>query len=170
MIRTAAACLAACLLSTSAAATEVGLNSHPFGLGIMLGYPTAISAKYYLGGRANAIDAALASASYRFGERGGAYVHVTYLWHPSVLTSNEAFDMPWHVGIGGVVWSRYWGWRGPDQDWYGDTAAGVRVPFGLDFDLHDIRLQFFGDVAIHVFIVPGLFIDVAGSVGARWYF
>lgn len=171
MNKTKALCLAALLVAPlPARASEIGQSGHPFGLGIMLGYPTAISGKYYLGGRANALDFAVASASYRWGERGGAYVHLTYLWHPSVLTSEPGFDLTWHFGVGGVVWSRYWGIRGRDEVWYGDTAAGVRVPIGLDFDLNQVRLQFFGDIAGHVFIAPGVFIDIAASIGGRYYF
>ena len=45
-----------------AEAIEVG--SRPFGLGVVLGDPTGLSAKYYLGGPTNAVDFALAFDTY----------------------------------------------------------------------------------------------------------
>ena len=150
-----------------ALASEVGTGAHPFGLGVSLGYPTAISAKYYLAD-GHAIDAALATASYDWGRRGGVYFHMTYLWHPSVLVRDSGFDLGWHTGVGGVVWSRYWGYW--DDRWHGDSALGARVPLGLDMDLRSVRLQFFAELALNVYLMPGTFIDPGAALGIRYYF
>ncbi len=150
-----------------AEASEVG--SRPFGLGVVLGDPTGLSAKLYLGSGANAIDFALAFDTYDSRDRydGDAlYFHATYLWHPSVLASGSVAEMPWHVGVGGFAESDRFGGR---NDGY-DDGIGVRVPIGLDVNLEGAPIQFFGDIALRVGILPGTYIDFDLGLGARYYF
>ena len=155
--------LALATLNT-AHATEVG--SRPFGLGVVLGDPTGLSAKYYLGGPTNAIDFALAFDTYSDNGNtdGWMYFHATYLIHPSVLAKPQGFEMPWHVGVGGYVMSDEFQ-SSNDRD-----ALGVRVPIGLDFNLDAIPLQFFGDIALRVNLLPATGIDFDLGIGARFYF
>jgi hypothetical protein len=145
----------------SASATEVG--SRQFGLGVVLGDPTGISAKYYLGGPTNAVDVALAFDTFG-NETGWFYLHATYLIHPSVLAKPQGFEMPWHVGIGGFVSSDEFRNTG-DRD-----RIGVRAPIGLDFNLDDYPLQFFGDIALRLEILPGTDVDFDVGIGGRYYF
>jgi hypothetical protein len=86
-------------------------------------------------------------------------LHADYLWHPSVLTSSPELEIPWHVGIGGFAVSTPIG-----------GGIGVRVPLGVDFDLHNVPLQFFADVALVVGVLPGTVIGVSPCVGGRYYF
>lgn len=145
-----------------AQATQVGTSGHPFGLGLAIGYPgTGISGKYFLGGRQNAIEGVVGAWS---GRRGRWYLHGIYLWHPSVLARASGFELPWHVGVGPFV-ADPGPWR-----WRGDVVAGVRVPVGLDFDLTDVRLQFSGDVAANLVLVPDVFFDLSITISARYYF
>lgn len=150
-----------------ASATEIGQGGHPFGLGLTIGYPsTGISGKYYLGGRRNAIEGVIATWSDRWAY-GGWYLHGVYMWHPSVLARESGFELPWHIGVGGFVAD---GYRGGRRFWYQDETVGVRVPIGLDFDLTDIRLQFSGDLAAHVGLIPTIYVDLAVNISARYYF
>lgn len=148
----------------TASATEVG--SRPFGLGVVLGDPTGLSAKLYLGGPANAVDFALAFDTYsnNGATNGWMYFHATYLIHPSVLAKPNGFEMPWHVGVGGYILSDEFQ-SSNDRD-----AFGVRVPIGLDFNLDDLPLQFFGDIALRVNLFPDTDIDFDLGIGARYYF
>src|SRR5688572_13561434 len=101
------------LLAGSAQAGEIG-GARVFGLGVILGDPTGLSAKLYLNGT-NALDFALAFDTYGPYDRGAdGHFHVTYLWHPSVLASGSGVEVPWHVGVGGFVWTDRW--RGAFDD------------------------------------------------------
>lgn len=148
--------------SSDANATEVG-SSNPFGLGVILGDPTGLSGKYYIGGPRNAIDVALSFDTYGDDE-GWVYVHASYLWHPSLLASG-AVEVPWFVGVGGVAGTDRWDGRGDDDD-----GLGVRVPVGIDVNLNSIPLQFFGEIALNVFVIPRTDIDLGLGIGARYYF
>ena len=153
-------------LAPTAHASEVGTSAHPFGLGLTVGYPTGISGKYYLANRGNAIQGTVA-VDPGVGEAGGLYLDAVHLWHPSVLTQEVGFVLPWHGGVGGFLSDGYgWGSR------FGDGAAlGVRGVIGLDFDLEDIPLQISGDLGLNIGVHSwnGLFYDPSITVGVRYY-
>ena len=155
--------------SSTAAASEIGTGGHRFGLGLSVGYPTGLSAKYYPGGRSQAIEGVLA-VDPGIGD-GGIYLHAAYLWHPDVLAREPGFELPWHVGIGGFLWDDYYGW-GYGRWGAGGTAIGGRGQIGLDFDLEDIRLQISADVSLHIGVFTGgfLFYDVPIAITVRYFF
>jgi hypothetical protein len=149
-----------------ASATDVGVNGHAFGLGLQLGAPSGITGKYYLGGRRNAIDFVVGGfLDTRAGFNNSLYLQGTYLWHPSTLVHDPAFDLDWYVGVGGFVWDL--------GVWTG--AAGAHVPLGLAFDLNDpsvSQLQFYGEIALNVNVLPnGLgWYGIGLAIGGRYYF
>lgn len=150
-------------LGQQASATEIG--DRPFGLGVILGDPSGLSAKYYLGGRSTALDFALAFDTYGPTD-GWMYFHGSYLIHPSVLGRGDGVEFPWHVGIGAFAMSGRFG-----NDVVDDLDfVGLRVPLGVDADLEAIPLQFFADLALRVSIIPGTDIDFDAGIGARYYF
>src|SRR5215216_27630 len=75
-----------------------------FGLGLELGAPTGLSAKYFFGG-SMAVQCGLGVMRdnwyYRYSN--GLHLHAELVWHPVVLTSNSTFSLPLHVGVGGRV-------------------------------------------------------------------
>src|SRR6266571_70227 len=116
MHRLAPLALAAALLAAPGRADAEGRS---FGLGVILGNPTGISAKAYLA-RAHAIDAAVGAA---FLHGSGLHIHADYLWHPVILAEDEAFTLPLYIGIGGRMLFR--GREGRT----GDTLhLGPRIP------------------------------------------
>lgn len=145
----------------TAHATEVG-NRADIGVGIVLGEPTGITGKIYLS-REHALDVTLGTGTYDNGRDSGLWLSVVYLWHPSVLHSDPAFDLGWHFGVGGFV---------TDHQVQSDAAIGARVPVGLDFTLHDVPLQFFIDVSADVEIVPDPVQDLwlGLGLGGRYFF
>jgi hypothetical protein len=162
----------------AAAPAEAGSigSSHPFGLGVGIGLPTAITGKYYLGGDVNALEFQLGAwgdfnHGYYGHGYGSIYVHVVYLWHPSVVAEGSGFEIPWHVGVGGALWSGggYCGW-GNNHYCGDDLALAARVPIGLDFNFDDPRFQIFGDLALNVLVFPGINLDLGLQIGARYYF
>ncbi len=155
--------------ATTAEATEIG-SSRQFGLGIQLGSPTALTGKLYMGGRQNALDFALGTFYDNYGPYDSLWVHVSYHWHLVELTSGGGVAIPFRIGVGGFLNTfdyDYW-----DNDYYldNDLAVGVRVPFGLDFDLESAPVQFYIELAPEITILPPLYILGDGGIGVRYYF
>jgi hypothetical protein len=151
-----------------------------FGLGIMLGAPTGLSGKYFTG-PSNAIDFGIGYlGGYR--DDDGFHVHADYLWHPVSLVSDEAFELPLYVGIGG----RFWNWShchaGCDIR-HGGGAIGVRGPLGIAFDFNNVPIDIFVELALVLDFFftddddfddnddyDGIDIDLNGAIGFRYYF
>lgn len=134
-----------------------------FGLGLMLGAPTALSGKYFYG-RSTAFDFGVGAVRY-VRNRDGLHLHVDHLWHPVSLAHDAAFELPLYFGLGVRVF---------DFDGAG-TALGVRVPIGIAFDFNNVPLDIFVEGAL----VVDTFLDYDGdynradfnvAVGFRYWF
>ncbi len=124
-----------CLFAAQTHAEPVS-HKEGWGLGLMLGSPLGINAKYWLGG-ANAFDLAI-------GGGPGLRFHGDYDWGiAQVLRNKSDLTLDLYLGVGGVV-----GVGTGFCDYYADRLcqdkpfAGVRVPFGLDFRLARDPLNF----------------------------
>ncbi|MEO0603956.1 MAG: hypothetical protein AAF211_21140 [Myxococcota bacterium] len=156
------------LLASAAmgAPTEVG-TPRPFGIGIQLGTFSGLTGKYYLRGRRNALDFAVGTA-YGNTFANSLHAHVTYHEHISTLTEGAGVSIPWRIGVGG--------WLNAGSNWvfpqYRNQGLiiGARVPVGLDFDLEDVPVQFYAELAFNLAILPGIAAGLDGSVGVRYYF
>jgi hypothetical protein len=157
-----------------ARATEVG-RSKDFGLGIAIGDPTSIVAKYFVSPE-NAFDFGLGFWRVSRGCRGpddddicdeGGFGRLTfnmdYLWQQPIISGSGA-KLDWHIGAGGRVW--LW-----DDAAGGDFALAARMPLGLDvtFPKPDF-LEVFLELAPAVYVVPGLYLDFDVFLGVRFYF
>lgn len=125
--------LAALGPATARAQSEKGV----LGVGIILGEPTGLSAKYYLADD-RALDVAVGFA---FVGRG-PHVHADYLWHPWVLESKDSFVLPAYVGVGFRVLARDAG--GGEED---HLRLGPRGVGGILFDFTRVPLDVFVEVA-----------------------
>jgi hypothetical protein len=142
-----------------------------FGLGIMLGAPSGLSGKYFLGPD-TAIDFGVGIIRYRpydRGRDGNVHIHADFLLHPVSLASVEPFELPLYFGLGARVWDF-------DDDENNDDgfAIGVRAPVGIAFDFNNVPLDVFVELALVLdFFVSyrdQLGIDFNGAVGVRYYF
>lgn len=143
-----------------------------FGLGLILGAPSGLSGKYFLGPD-TAIDFGIGflGCCYHRG-RGGLHLHGDFLWHPISLVSADAFELPFYVGVG----LRFWDFN--DNDYDDGDAIGIRVPFGLAFDFNDIPIDIFVElVPVFDFFFGydcngcnSAGFDFDGAVGFRYYF
>jgi hypothetical protein len=152
----------------ASAQDEQGVDKGTFGIGIIVGEPTGVSAKLYLGGDSNmAVDAAAGSAVVG----GGLQAHADVLWHPWILTDEDSFVLPAYGGVG---------LRVLDAD-RGRTASdfhiGARVVVGLLFDFKTIPIDAFVEVAGVLDWVfsddddeAGIGLDLNGGAGVRYYF
>jgi len=125
-------------------------HKNGWGLGLMLGSPTGISAKYWLGG-SNAVDFAV-------GGGPGLRFHADHLWGLDQLmkdTSEMTLDM--YLGAGGVVGfirTYHTGYyrREFEDDEMG--FVGARMPFGIDCRLRKTPLEFGLELAPEILMTP----------------
>jgi hypothetical protein len=146
------------------------VSNGTFGLGLELGGPTGLNGKYFLSDD-GALDFGVGADgyAYRYHGRSGLNVYLDYLWHPVALASNETFQLPLYVGLGGRIWAF-------DEDRYRNDvlAFGVRVPVGIAFDFNNVPLDIFIQLTPTLDFYRG-YTDNAGfwfdfSAGIRYWF
>lgn len=127
-----------------------------FGLGIIIGSPTGISAKYWVSG-SNAIDFGL---GYSFSKKGGRLnIHADYVWHNfNIIQSSERF--PIYYGIGGRF-------RVRENE---DGSLGIRGVVGINWLSRTLPLDVFLEVAPVFRIFPSTSLDFDAGLGARFWF
>jgi hypothetical protein len=171
----AAVVMAVVLLGTArtANATEVGYG-RKFGLGFVLGDPTGLSAKLWIG-PTNSLDFGLGFWGYgfdncangnapcnHFGTHAGTF-NMDYLWQSNIVRGQAQLD--WHIGAGGrAIW---YGGGCP-----GDCVSlGARMPVGLDLMFNNPSfIEVFFEIAPTLYFVPNVDFGVEGGIGVRFYF
>lgn len=147
--------VAALLGGSGSGALAVG---GPFGLGVILGEPTGISAKYWMdGGRQYAVDA---GAAWSLSGDNKLHLHGDYLFHQYGLLKVEKGKLPVYFGVGGRVEFR-------DNR---DDEVGIRIPVGLDYLFDGAPLELFVEVVPIVDLAPDTELDFNGGVGIRFFF
>jgi len=125
-----------------------------FGLGIILGEPTGVSAKLWTGGD-NAFDFA---AAWSFKGDGHLLLQADYVWHIFNLIPISSGKLPFYVGVGGRVVLA------------DDPLIGVRVPLGLDYMFADAPVDIFVELVPILDLAPETDFDFGGGIGARYWF
>lgn len=122
-----------------------------FGVGIMIGEPTGISAKSWNNAR-TAFDI---GAAWSLTENESLHMHADLLIHSWFEdTENLAF----YYGVGGRII-------------FDDPShAGVRVPIGLNFVFPDVSLDMFVEAVPILDLTPDTELAGNGAVGIRYYF
>lgn len=142
-------------------------NDRPFGLGMIFGEPTGISAKYWTSTN-NALVFGVGWHSGRVvwvrrydgwfytGDR--FHFHVDYLWHDfNAIRSTERFPLYYGVGARLATGS-------PEN-----SGFGVRGVFGIAW-LPRAPLDVFLEVAPTLQFVPGTWLGVGAGLGVRYFF
>ncbi|MGE5180707.1 MAG: hypothetical protein ACM31C_01530 [Acidobacteriota bacterium] len=108
-----------------------------FGVGIILGEPTGVTAKLYLKDD-QAVQGAIGSAFINV----GLQAHADYVFHPWILQDKDSFVLPVYLGPG---------LRVIDYSGSGTVkshlALGIRGVIGLLFDFKNVPLDAFIEVA-----------------------
>jgi hypothetical protein len=121
-----------------------------FGLGIIIGEPTGLSAKMWMG----ANTAIAGAAAWSFGGYGAMHLHADYLLH-----NNDVLDFASiYYGLGAKVKLR------------DDAQLGVRIPIGLVHNLNEAPIDIFFEIVPGLNLVPSTHFVVNGGLGARYYF
>ncbi|MEN8156059.1 MAG: hypothetical protein ABFS10_03855 [Bacteroidota bacterium] len=144
--------LALCTLLLSVNAFSQKSN---FGLGVMLGNPTGVSAKLWTGEKI-AVDAAF---GYRIGVEDHLRFNADYLFHP------------WSFNVEQDILKPYFG-AGFGLGFISDFSVSVRVPVGAAYFFQPVPLEVFAEIAPGFQIIgPGdTRFCFEGYLGVRWYF
>lgn len=125
-----------------------------FGLGIILGEPTGISLKKWIGSKA-AIDGGIA---WSFGNGGSFHLHVDYLLHDFNQFDVEKGKLPLYYGIGVRIMAA-------DK-----SKIGVRIPVGICYIFEKAPLDIFLELGPILDLAPDVKFGFTGCIGARYFF
>lgn len=144
------------------------------GIGIQLGYPTALSLKYMLRGD-QGIQGGIGGLSGFAYEVGAFSLHADYVFHPHVLARAEAFSLTWYFGGGANVLvfgnprqrailpiAKYYFY--PTTMW-----IGARVPIGVSLAFQQQPLEVFFEAVPSFLVFPGISFGLNASLGLRFY-
>jgi hypothetical protein len=142
------------LLSLIFLPTALKAQDSGIGLGIILGEPTGISLKGWVGSR-EAFDVAVA---WSFEGDGAIHVHADYLFHNFRLFHVEKGDLVFYYGIGGRVKT------------VNKTQVGIRIPLGLSYLFEKDPLEIFFELGPIMNLTPKTLFRMTTGVGIRYYF
>lgn len=140
-------------------AKPVAAQDRGFGIGIMFGAPTGLSAKLWTS-RVNAFDFGLGLPL--GSENGGSrfHFHMDYLWHSfNVISSTERF--PIYYGFGG----RY---NGGGNGY--DGSFGIRGVIGIAWFPHSTPIDIFAELAPVLQLTSSVGLGLEGGIGIRYFF
>ncbi len=124
------------------------------GVGIILGQPTGLSAKFWMD-QTSAIDLA---AAWQFLPTGAIYVHADYLYHIYHVFPIKEGALPLYVGVGGSATVQT------------NPTIGIRVPVGIDYLFQNVPLDAFLEVGFGLSLYPATQFQGSGGIGIRYNF
>lgn len=139
------------------------VSGKTLGLGVIVGEPTGISAKYWLN-QTNAIDGAVA---WSFEGRNSLHIHTNYLWHNySIINQPSDARFPVYYGVGARVKFRNSNsGRGSSGD-----KIGIRVPVGVSYIFDQHPFDIFAEIVPILDLAPSSGFSLNAAIGARFYF
>ena len=148
--------VAALLLVVFPQIAAAGSNKSGLGVGIIVGEPTGIDAKYWLGS-----DSALQGAvAWSTSSNSNLHLHLDYIVHKWNLIDVSSGSMPLYFGIGGRIKFR---------ENSGDDV-GIRIPIGLSYMFSDDPFDLFLEVVPILDLSPDTDFGFNGAIGGRWFF
>ena len=124
------------------------------GMGVILGDPTGLSGKIWLGPH-TAVDGAVA---WSFRNESAFHIHGDYLFHNFGLFKIEKGILPLYYGIGGRIKLE------------NDTRVGVRLPVGMNYLFQNSPLDIFLEVVPILELIPATEFNFNAALGARFFF
>ena len=127
-----------------------------FGVGIIIGAPTGLSVKGWVGPH-QAFDGAASWTT--SGNDESLYLHADMLFQkPNALHLDPSIHLDWHYGLGMAMRFK------------NETEMGLRIPIGVDYSLTEIPLEFFAEIVPVVLLAPDTEFDFDGGIGVRIFF
>ncbi len=128
-----------------------------FGAGVMVGQPTGLSGKLWLGD-SNAFHGGIAwqfspTRATRF------HMHFDYARYNFDFIDAQTGTLAFYYGVGGRILT------GGTND-----RIGVRFPFGLNYQFDDNPIEIFAEVAPILDLSPGTHLRGNSGAGLRYYF
>jgi len=154
------------LLFSLATSDPSSAQDRGWGLGLIVGEPTGITAKNWISdGRA--FDAAVA---WSFSGYDSFQIHADYLFHNSTWQESTDIEgrLPLHYGIGARIklGRDIDGARGARSD----SRIGIRIPGGMAYYIPDAPIEVFVEIVPLLDIVPATHFDLNAAIGARYFF
>jgi hypothetical protein len=158
--------IAIILLLFTFAAAPVAAQDRGFGLGLILGEPTGLSAKLWTS-QNNAFDFGLGlsvggdriSKNHVYNNNGRIHFHMDYLWHAfNAISSTERF--PLYYGLG----ARFNSGGGYDE------SIGVRGVFGIAWFPHSTPIDVFLELVPVLQLTSSTGFGIDAGVGVRYFF
>ena len=144
----------------------IAAQDHGFGLGLVLGEPTGLSAKLWTS-KVNAFDFGLGvglggdriSYNGNYDNGGRVHFHMDYLWHSfNAISSTERF--PLYYGIGGRFNS------GGNYD----ASFGIRGVFGIAWFPRATPIDVFLELVPVFQLTPSTGFGIDAGLGIRYFF
>ncbi len=144
----------------------------PFGLGLSLGEPLGLSAKWWIDQK-SAIDMAF---GYGYFPHSGPALFADYVYHVFTIVRPRRvpFYLELYMGAGAKLGFWYYRWYRDKDHW--ETrhgfGFGIRFPVGLSMNFTKAPFDVFLElVPAMSFITPDpVFFDFDGAIGGRFYF
>ncbi len=130
-----------------------------FGLGIIAGEPTGISAQKWMSDE----NALAAAAAWSFSGRTSFNFHVDYQFYNFNLVQADRGELSfyWGVGARSLIQEKRNG---------NDLILGARIPVGLNYHIEDTPLAAFVEVVPKLNLFPDTKFDIGGGIGIRYFF
>jgi hypothetical protein len=142
------------MLLAAFSTSNLAAQDKGFGLGVILGEPTGISFKNWVGSR-TAIDGGVA---WSFSGDDSLHLHLDYLVHNFNIFKAKKGKLALYYGIGGRVKIEE------------ESRVGVRIPVGINYIFGDAPLDIFVELAPVLDLVPSTEFELTGGIGIRYYF
>jgi hypothetical protein len=128
-------------------------QDHGFGLGIIVGEPTGLSAKVWTT-EYTALDAAMA---WSFVGNGFLRLHSDLLFHRYLIEVDQG-QLPVYFGLGAKL------------GFASNLELGIRIPLGIAYQFESAPFEAFLEVVPVFNLLPQTSIGMDGGIGIRYYF
>jgi hypothetical protein len=127
-----------------------------FGIGVMAGEPTGLSAKLHLN-KVNALDFGVA---WSFSGSGHFHLHADYIFHKFGVINVDSGQMPLYFGVGARILFR--------ED--NSDEIGIRVPIGVAYIFEETPIDLFAEIVPILDLNPDTDLNLNAAIGARFFF
>ena len=140
------------ILVVSFFALGIYAQNSGFGIGVMVGEPTGLSAKLWTG------DAMAAQFGVAWSMDSYMHIHGDMIMHVFNVVDVSQGELPFYVGLGARLL------------FADDLTVGVRVPLGAAYQFDSAPFDLFLEVVPILNLVPVTDFDINGAIGFRYFF